>query len=64
LDTKDAAQIISRTLNININDVTFAGTKDKRAITYQRCCVKNRDEMEIAKSYKKFNTDKVRIGGP
>ena len=38
-DTMDAINLIARMLHVRPNLFTFAGTKDRRAITTQRICV-------------------------
>jgi tRNA pseudouridine13 synthase len=35
-DTQDALSYLSRTLHVNVKDLSVAGTKDKRGVTVQR----------------------------
>lgn len=46
-DTILAAQKISRALNIPLNDITWAGLKDNRAVTVQRMCIKGNHITEL-----------------
>jgi TruD family tRNA pseudouridine synthase len=45
ISTIEFAQIISRELKINLSDITYAGIKDKKAITFQTISIKNNPEI-------------------
>ncbi len=45
-DTQDALSRIARSLNVNVKDLSVAGTKDKRGVTTQRVSLK-RGHLEV-----------------
>lgn len=47
-DTMSAINLIARLLHIKPSAISYAGTKDKRAITSQKVCVSNVDAMQIS----------------
>jgi len=59
--TIEAAQLISRALNIKLRDVGYAGSKDKKAITTQLMSIKNKSIEQIKKL--KFNNIQVKHVG-
>ncbi|SPO04494.1 related to pseudouridine synthase TruD/Pus7 [Cephalotrichum gorgonifer] len=48
-DTLEAVNLISRLLSLRARSVHFAGTKDRRAATVQRCSVRLRTASDLAK---------------
>ncbi|VDK70598.1 unnamed protein product [Dibothriocephalus latus] len=58
-DTMNALQIVGRMLKINSNTFSYAGTKDKRAITTQRVSVKNISSKRLASLNPRLNGIKV-----
>ncbi|KAF6211438.1 hypothetical protein GE061_011950 [Apolygus lucorum] len=56
MDTMQLVGLLSKHLRTKPNMITFAGTKDKRAKTSQRMCVKNKraEQLLTFKSYKAF----------
>ncbi|MEK6967943.1 MAG: tRNA pseudouridine(13) synthase TruD [Nanoarchaeota archaeon] len=47
LSTHDAAEIVAKQLGLRINDIGFAGAKDKKAVTSQMISIKGKFSREI-----------------
>lgn len=62
VDTMSAIVIMSKNLHINQDSVTYGGTKDKRAITAQKCTINRRRPSDFKRinQYKHFPT--IRCG--
>lgn len=56
-DTQDALGYLSRTLHVNIKDLSVAGTKDKRGVTVQRVSLRrgNKTVEDVWKSANQSN---------
>ena len=62
VDTMSAASIISRNLRLKPDAIKYAGTKDKRAITSQKCTVYRRKPSDLAR-VNRFNIPPfIRVG--
>lgn len=62
VDTMSAVSVISRTLRMKVDSFKYAGTKDKRAVTSQKCTVYRRRPADLARM-NKFNVPPViRVG--
>jgi tRNA pseudouridine13 synthase len=53
-DTQDALSYLSRVLHVNANDLSVAGTKDKRGVTVQRVSLK-RGTRTVEDIWRAFN---------
>ncbi|VDD74990.1 unnamed protein product [Mesocestoides corti] len=58
-DTMQALHVIGRMLKINSNSFTYAGTKDKRAITTQNVSIKNVSSRRLASLNPRLNGIKL-----
>ena len=62
VDTMSAAGIISRNLRLKPDAIKYAGTKDKRAITSQKCTVYRRKPSDLGR-INRFNIPPfIRVG--
>ncbi|PKS10195.1 hypothetical protein jhhlp_001945 [Lomentospora prolificans] len=71
-DTMEAANLISRMLSLKSRSIHFAGTKDRRAATVQRCSVRQRTAADLARLNPKlygmktgdyvYSHDPIRLG--
>lgn len=71
-DTMEAVSLISRMLALKSRSINFAGTKDRRAATVQRCSVRQRTATDLARLNPKlygmktgdymYSHDAIRLG--
>lgn len=58
-DTMEAASFLSRGLKINTRDFSYAGTKDRRAVTVQRVSVFRQHAKDLARQNSFFNQGRL-----
>ena len=62
IDTMSACNLISRNLNLKGNRISYAGTKDKRAITVQCCTVYRKRTTDFKKMNQSNLSPFIRVG--
>ena len=62
VDTMSAASVLSRHLHMRVDAVKYAGTKDKRAVTSQRCTVYRKRPADLSRMNKFNNAPLLRLG--
>lgn len=62
VDTMSACNIISKALHLKLNSISFAGTKDKRGVTLQRCAVYRKKPSDFRRLNQSSFSPFIRVG--
>ena len=62
IDTINAANILCKNLHVKNGGIAFAGAKDKRAVTAQKCTIYRKKPSELARINRFNNGPTIRVG--